>query len=162
MPHVPERVARQRRCLLKGCEANFKPSHPLSRYCSDACRHAAKKWAQQRANRRYRGSLHGKQTRREQAARYRRRVKERETVSTEVVRSGWEGYKSLEPDEKYCCRPGCYEIFKVTSRSPLKRFCNSDCRRALRAVLVREKRWRQNLPPANDSDQFVHERPDRH
>jgi hypothetical protein len=42
-----------------------------------------------------------------------------------------------------CDRPGCYECFKRTRRSPLQRFCSHDCRRALERVLERERRWRE-------------------
>ena len=37
-------VSRPRRCLLKGCERWFSPVSSASRYCSDACRVAARRW----------------------------------------------------------------------------------------------------------------------
>jgi hypothetical protein len=42
-----------------------------------------------------------------------------------------------------CDRPGCYERFQPTRRSPLQRFCSHECRRALERVLDRERRWRE-------------------
>jgi hypothetical protein len=42
-----------------------------------------------------------------------------------------------------CDRPGCYERFERTRRSPLQRFCSHDCRRALERVLERERRWKK-------------------
>jgi hypothetical protein len=42
-----------------------------------------------------------------------------------------------------CQRPGCYELFVVTPRSPEQHFCSASCRRALRRVLDREARWRR-------------------
>src|SRR5437899_7193712 len=42
-----------------------------------------------------------------------------------------------------CDRPGCYENFERSRRSPLQRFCSHNCRRALERVLERERRWRQ-------------------
>jgi hypothetical protein len=42
-----------------------------------------------------------------------------------------------------CDRPGCYERFERTQRSPLQRFCSQECRRALERVLERDRRWRQ-------------------
>ena len=38
--------------------------------------------------------------------------------------------------EHACPRPGCYERFVPTSRSPLQSFCSAGCRQALRRVLV--------------------------
>jgi hypothetical protein len=43
--------------------------------------------------------------------------------------------------EDSCDRPGCYETFARTRRSPLQRFCSRQCRRALERVLERERRW---------------------
>ena len=42
-----------------------------------------------------------------------------------------------------CDRPGCYEEFDRTRRSPLQRFCSHACRHALERVLERERRWRE-------------------
>jgi hypothetical protein len=55
-----------------------------------------------------------------------------------------EGHHHHGSTKKNCChRPGCYERFEVSDRSPLQRFCNADCRQALRRVLERERRLRQ-------------------
>lgn len=48
------RRPRIRRCVLKGCEQRFHPRQVRQRYCSDACREAARKWSQLMAQRRYR------------------------------------------------------------------------------------------------------------
>jgi hypothetical protein len=65
--------------LLKGCERRFRPSHPLTRYCSEVCREAARRWREWKAGHRYRQSEGGKQKRRAQSRRYRlRRKKARE------------------------------------------------------------------------------------
>ena len=42
-----------------------------------------------------------------------------------------------------CDRPGCYEPFEVSKRSPLQRFCSAPCRRSMRVVRLREARWRE-------------------
>lgn len=53
-----------------------------------------------------------------------------------------EGYHKSQSHEKSCCqRPGCYERFTPAPRSPLQTFCCPSCRKALRAVLIRERRW---------------------
>lgn len=45
-----------------------------------------------------------------------------------------------------CDRPGCYERFQPTRRSPLQRFCSQECRRALERVWERERRWKKRGP----------------
>ncbi len=135
---------RRRRCLLKGCEAWFRGGHPLARYCSEACRKAARRWTQWRANRRYRRSEEGKACRCEQSRRRRKRRRQPERESP--ARDATEGYQEAAAAEKSSCsRPGCYQCFPKTSRSPLQKFCSHVCRRALRRVLEREARWRRRL-----------------
>ena len=134
-----------RLCLLKGCERTFRPRHPFSRYCSSACRAAARRWRRRLANRRYRASEQGKCRRRAQTCRYRQRVRERERTAS-CARPDGEGYPHLKDDTDSCCRrPGCYEGFAKTTRSPLQKFCSAACRLALRRVLIRERRWRRRL-----------------
>lgn len=142
---------RVRRCLLKGCEAAFRPVHALSRYCSEACREAARRWSRWRASRKYRASEQGREARRQQSRRHRERVKDRERVkqrekSASSAEACCEGHHQDGDLEKICCsRPGCYELFTAEPRSPLKAFCSSLCRQALRRVRQRESRWRRLL-----------------
>ena len=135
----------RRLCLLKGCEQTFWAFHPFSRYCSSSCRAAADLWRRRKANRRYRSSEQGKCRRRAQACRYRQRVRARESSESSSAAAG-EGYPHLQDDtDSYCHRPGCYQGFTKTSRSPLQKFCSAGCRNALRRVLIRERRWWQRL-----------------
>jgi hypothetical protein len=146
-----------RKCFLKGCDRYFSPSHHLDRYCGDDCRDAAERWRLARANLKYRSSQRGKENRRAQAARYRIRLKERkaaENVLPEPPQIGpdgdsaepREGYRKEDAHEKSCCdRPGCYKRFTPPPRSPLQKFCSSDCYGAFRAVVLRERRWLERL-----------------
>ena len=135
----------RRLCLLKDCEQTFRACHPFGRYCSSDCRAAARRWRQRTANRRYRASEQGKCRRRAQACHYRQRLRERQTADSSPPDAG-EGYPhSEEVTDSYCRRPGCYETFAKTTRSPLQKFCSSGCRQALRRVLIRERRWKQIL-----------------
>jgi len=146
-----------RKCLLKGCDRCFSPGHPLDRYCGEDCKAAARRWRLARANLKYRGSEHGKQNRRTQAARYRTRLKERQAAEnllpgplpndpSDVPAEPREGYHKDDAQEKCCCeRPGCYRRFTPPPRSPLQKFCSSSCYKALRTVLLRERRWRRRL-----------------
>lgn len=137
------RRPRARRCLLKGCEREFVPDDPLSRYCSEACRGAARRWSQREASRRYRASEGGRRCRREQACRYRQRLRAKGACAEMATDAAREGYQKAPAEKKsYCQRPGCYEQFSPTPRSPLRKFCSCLCRQALRRVLIRERRWR--------------------
>jgi hypothetical protein len=132
---------RQRRCLLKGCGQPFHPTHPLCRYCSEACTEEARRWSQWRANQRYRASEQGRARRREQSRRWRVLARQRREAACPTAS---EGYQKEPPGEEFCCsRPGCYERFRRSRRSPLKKFCSFLCRQALRRVLQRERRWRR-------------------
>jgi hypothetical protein len=67
--------SRRRRCLLKDCGQRFKPSHRKCRYCSVACRQAARRWRGWRAQQKYRASRNGRERRQQQACRYRQRCR---------------------------------------------------------------------------------------
>ena len=146
-----------RKCLLKGCDRCFSPNHPLDRYCGEDCKAAARRWRIARANLKYRGSEHGKQNRRAQAARYRIKLKERKAAGKVLPKPPQngpaddsaeprEGYRKEGAHEKSCCdRPGCYRRFTPPPRSPLQKFCSSDCYGAFRAVVLRERRWLERL-----------------
>ena len=134
--------ARSRKCLLKGCECVYFPSHPLCRYCSEACRQAARRWSRWLAAMRYRSSEQGKQVRQEQARRYRERVRQREQQGETPAEVAGEGHHKAGSAKRYCCcRPGCYDQFSFSARSPLQKFCSPLCRQALYRVRKREARW---------------------
>ena len=102
---------------------------------------AAARWRQSEANRRYRATERGKGRRSQQSSRYRQRIRDGHQPEPSPLGSG-EGYGYAGREKKIRChRPGCYERFDRTLRSPLQKFCNSECRKALYRVLVRERRW---------------------
>jgi hypothetical protein len=141
------RLRRPRRCLLKGCEQWFTPSRPQSRYCSEACREAAKRWRRAKSSRRYRASANGRQRRRAQHQRYRQRRRQRIAVVSADMPTPREGQRPAHPNdawgERRCQRPGCYVWFVVPRKTSSQRFCSLACRLALRRVLDRESRYRQ-------------------
>jgi hypothetical protein len=147
---------RQRLCLLKGCERPFQPRHPLTRYCSAACRQAARRWSLWRANQHYRTSDQGRRHRREQSHRWRARDAQRrcQEPAAQCEREGY--HKAKAAHEFSCARPGCYACFPRNRRSPLQRFCSLLCRRALQRVLQRESRWlRRGAAPLAPSHKSV-------
>jgi hypothetical protein len=151
---VPAGQVRCRRCLLKGCEQFYRPSHPQSRYCSDACRREARRWRRRQSSRTWRASARGKARRRAQCRRYRRRIPltilpecSLPPLEAKALPAACEGQRPAEIPEDFsvrrCQRPGCYEVFLVASSLSGQRFCSSLCRRALRNVLDREARYRR-------------------
>jgi len=138
-PHRP------RRCLLKGCERPFWPRRPQTRYCSEGCQQAARRWRRRQASQRYRATDQGLERRRFQAQRNRQRRRERQRGSAEA-KSLCEGQRPASAREdsrsRRCERPGCYEHFPVQQEHSCRRFCSVACRLALRRVLDREARYR--------------------
>jgi hypothetical protein len=145
-----------RLCLLKGCGRWFTARHPCERYCGEGCAKEARKWRRWRDQIHYRATERGKAMRREQSRRWRarqkRRVEKDKTVdcgapplpSNDKPVPGCEGHPySLSGNFFPCDRPGCYTLFVKTTRSPLRRFCSSACRKALRHARLREARWRR-------------------
>ena len=157
---APTRRLRCRRCLLKGCEQPFQPTHPQVHYCSAACRAKARQWRCHRASQRWRASEAGKARRREQSRRYRRRIPLVVVVPCESRPAEPAAPVTMEPaaataregqrpacsnenfPERMCDRPGCYVLFPVKHDYCCRRFCSVACRLALRRVLDREARYR--------------------
>ena len=94
--------------------------------------------------------------RKEQSQRYRLKLKDRKAreASQEPSKSSIstnpdaprEGYTKESSHEKSCChRPGCYRRFTPPPQSPLKKFCSPRCRKALRRVILRERKWYARL-----------------
>ncbi len=79
------RRPRARKCLLKGCEQWFHPRHARQRYCGEACRTQARKWAQRKAREIWRATATGKQKRNGQSQRYRERLKTRKPPEKDAV-----------------------------------------------------------------------------
>jgi len=165
----PHRGCR-RRCLLKGCGQWFQPTHPQCRYCSAACREAARRWRGWHAQQKYRSSRNGRNHRQQQARRYRQRCRHRPVpvavpvavpsapgcaaAAAAAAAAGnaraCEGKRPAQKSEEValgpCDRPGCYVLFAAAAAyQPYqrRRFCCVLCRKALRCVLDREARRRQ-------------------
>ena len=132
-------IPRTRSCLLKGCNKRFRPKQASQRYCGEACRGAARKWARWKAQKKYRRTPRGREKRNAQSHRYRERVKKR----TEQVSAAARVIPKNLFFDGSCDRPGCYVMFIRTRRSPLQRFCSNECKRALERVRERERRWQK-------------------
>jgi hypothetical protein len=62
---------RERLCLLKGCEREFRPCQPQQRYCSPTCQKEAARWRRWKWGQEFRANQRGKERRRQQSRRYR-------------------------------------------------------------------------------------------
>jgi hypothetical protein len=158
----PQRAhrCRCRRCLFKSCGQWFRPTRPQCRYCSEACRQAARHWRRWHAQYTYRCSPNGRRHRQQQARRYRERCQHRPARAAPPIvpadnaaaapPSNGTPCEGKRPAEKMdevarvpCDRPGCYVLFFAGTAYQRRRFCCVQCRKALRCVLQREARWRQ-------------------
>jgi hypothetical protein len=148
---------RPRRCLLKGCDRLFRPTHPLCRYCSADCRQAARHWQSWRAQQNYRATANGRQHRQQQARAYRQRrsaatprspppsavpADPRSHTAAAASEGKHNGEKTADIPLRACDRPGCYVLFAAGTLYNPRRFCCALCRKALRRVLQRETRYR--------------------
>jgi hypothetical protein len=161
------------RCLLNSCENWFLPYRPQARYCSPACQKAARGWRRWLSCQSFKATAHGRELRREQARRYRSRLRQRSPLAEPtspaydveltsrviesqtspgsepppLVSTTGEGQRRAKIPEQSCglpCqRPGCYILFLPSARSPDQRFCSDSCRQALRRVRQRELRLRK-------------------
>jgi hypothetical protein len=130
-------------CLLKGCGRGFRSSCARVWYCSAECLALARRWVCWKAQQRYRSSAQGRARRREQSRRWRQRQKEKRSKPSETpAKNGCEGHPRRRRRGEFSCdRPGCYDSFARSARSPWQRFCSALCRGALRLVRLRERRW---------------------
>ena len=138
---------RWRTCLLEGCGRRFLPCCGRRHYCSEACREAARRWSKRKAQQRYRLSEKGRECRREQSCRWRKRRREEgrplKNPPADGASGSCVGHQQDAHEKISCGRPGCYARFEASARSPRQRFCSPLCRKALRSAWAREKRWRE-------------------
>lgn len=144
---APRCHPRVRRCLRAQCGCVFHPCCARRFYCSPECRAAARAQSQRDAQRKYRASPQGRCCRQEQSRRYRARCRERRAVAGKAVSTrlatAREGHHQQPGGRKICCdRPGCYNRFVISSRSPLQRFCSPLCRQEFRRARALDRRWR--------------------
>ncbi|MCY2980082.1 MAG: hypothetical protein NTU79_15550 [Planctomycetota bacterium] len=104
------------------------------------------------ANKKYRESEKGKLARANQAKRYRERIEQEkagamaESEKKHAQDGSREGYNKEQSNKKSCCqRPGCYGRFDPHPRAPHQKYCGPECYKAMRRVLIREKKWRERL-----------------
>jgi hypothetical protein len=141
---------RSRRCLLKGCEQPFRPTHPQQRYCSDSCRHQATQWRRWQSCRRYRSSAAGQQCRRQQSQRYRQRLCEQRAARWEEMLRSIEAQVAREVEAEAPVPPEVAQLERTPPRegqrpvAPPEDFPGRPCQRPGCYVLFVQ---RPNVPP---------------
>jgi len=149
------RRAGPRICLRKGCGCVFTTSRWNQRYCGNPeCQRLVRRWqAAKRQRRRRQNEEHRQQHAQAQRER-RQRCREATSASenheplpvekecspetTAEDGGAWSRRKNAPAD--FCDRPGCYDPVRASSRTNA-RYCGDDCRRAVRRVLDRERKW---------------------
>jgi hypothetical protein len=140
---LSRRWPRTRLCLLKGCGRHFRPRRWRQRYCSDRCWQEALVWSRWKQQQKYRATERGKKRRNAQCRRNRQRVKIRMKDAAEATGGLARVISHKHFSGESCDRPGCYEMFQLSARSPQQRFCSRFCRRAVERVRERERRWKE-------------------
>jgi hypothetical protein len=129
--------------LLKGCGRHFRPRRWRQRYCSNPCWQEALAWSRWKQQQKYRATAAGKRCRNAQCRRHRQRVK----IKMKEAPESTAGLGRVISHKHFiggsCDRPGCYEMFLHSARSPHQRFCSWGCRRAVERVRERERRWKE-------------------
>ena len=140
-------------CLRRGCHRVFQARCWNQRYCQDAeCRKLVRRWqaAKRQQQRRKQPEVRQAHATAERERRARRRAAAVDTnphspdeaVSAEEKpdegRGAWS--RSKRCSDLFCDRPGCYDAVRESCRCPA-RYCGDDCRRALKRVRDRERKW---------------------
>lgn len=156
------RSLRSRPCLRKGCESLYEPTRWNQRYCQDPdCRREVRRW---QATKRQQAHRRLPENRRKHAEAEAKRRQAQATCpgpdrvpsdhgpgSTQVIEA-WSRGKEKSAD--FCDRPGCYEPVPGDSRAPA-RYCEADCRKAVRRVQDRERKWLSRKGYSSTSEPFV-------
>lgn len=144
-------------CLRKGCGHEYQPRRSSQRYWQDAdCLNLVRRWqaAKRQQQRRSRPEVRQQQAAAERERRARLREEARRVAASGT--SPGVGAENQAADERpavsgawsrtrnnsapFCDRPGCYEPLRdcVNGQS---RYCDDDCRQAVRRVRDRERKW---------------------
>lgn len=132
-----------RTCLRKGCERVFQAVRWNQRYCREPnCLRQVHRWQATKRQRAHRRSPANRK-RHAEAERNRRRQSNSRSASvsspmTADNDSAWSRSKANSRD--FCDRPGCYEPLPSSTRAPA-RYCDRNCRQAVRRVVDRERKW---------------------
>jgi hypothetical protein len=136
------RRPRVRLCLRKGCGRKYQPRSWNQLYCQDPeCLCLVRRWqaARRQAKRRLDEAAKARHAQAQRARRQRPTPSPPTLSPAEVPPARGHAAKILLPTP-WCDRPGCYEL-PPKSRGKPACFCCPACRRAVRRVRDRERKW---------------------
>ena len=117
------RQPRSRVCLLKRCGKSFRPTHPMTRYCSEECRRKARQWSQWKSRQRWRQSEKGRRKRQQQSVRHRERLRLAERASM-PPENGARGSSQAAAVKDFFPRPVIVPAATNASGEPGARHCS--------------------------------------
>jgi hypothetical protein len=141
-PKASRRKPRPRLCLRQGCGQRYQPKRWNQRYCPDPeCGRLLRRWQARRrqAERRKAAEVRRQHAAAQQARRQRAKStpQDKERPSVACAR----GHGAKNSSRPLCARPGCHQPPRPSACNPA-RYCGLNCRRAVRQVLDRERKWR--------------------
>lgn len=135
-----------RSCLAKGCERSYHARQWNQRYCQEPdCLGAVHRWQARKRQRERRAEPEGRQEHAEAERERRKRApkpppaSESPSVETTPPDGAWSRSKNFFP-HRLCDRPGCYEPPRDSRGAPSS-YCCEACRKAVRRVRDRERKW---------------------
>jgi len=143
------RPPRYRTCLRRGCGRRFLPRSWNHRYCSDPeCARELRRWQARKRQERRRSTEAGKAAHRDAERRRRADLREqRETAQRRAAEGSEAGPRGhAAAGGKICDRPGCFDPPPERANGQA-RYCGAECRRAVRRVLDRERKWLSRQSP---------------
>lgn len=147
-------ASRGRVCLRKGCGRQYQPSRWNQRYCGDPeCRRLVRRWqaAKRQQQRRRRPEVRQQHAAAEQRRRACRQQEScqvpAEATSSPLPAEEGAWSRSRKNPAAFCDRPGCYEPCRDSCRCQA-RYCGDDCRRTMRRVRDRERKYLSRKTPS--------------
>lgn len=140
---------RWRTCLRKGCGRRFQASHWKQRYCREpGCLRELRRWQAAKRQRKRRATAEGREKHAQAERRRRGRMKNQASLPSGSICGGARGHaiKRILPGS-ICDRPGCFESPRTSARAPAD-YCGDECRRAMRRVRDRERKWKSRKTKA--------------
>ena len=129
-----------RLCLAKGCERSYHARQWNQHYCQDPdCLRAVRRWQAMKRQRERRAEPEGRQKHAEAERERRRRTPKPPPTEVAPPDGAWSRSKKSFP-HRLCARPGCYEPPRDCRGAPSS-YCCEACRKAVRRVKDRERKW---------------------
>jgi hypothetical protein len=129
-----------RPCLAKGCGRRYRARQWNQHYCQEPdCLRAVRRWQAMKRQRDRRAEPEGRRKHAEAERERRRHAAKPQPDETTPPDGAWSRSKKFFP-HRLCARPGCYEP-PCDSNGASSSYCCEACRKAVRRVKDRERKW---------------------